>query len=85
MLKEIGVLGGDEGLPDLLGHGINGHRVAPGFAEQADQAAIVGIDVQRLLQLHVTQGFDVRNLGRNHVVQDAQANGTEQRQGDEGD
>ena len=59
VLVEVGVLGGQKGLPDALWNLIDFNGIATLFAEQADQLAIARVDVHRLLQLDVTQHLHV--------------------------
>ncbi len=78
MLIEAGILGGQEGLLEVVGHFFDVDRIAPGLAEEGHQPAVARVDVHRLLQLDRTQGFHVRQLGSDKEVQDAQRGGAKQ-------
>ena len=78
VLVELAVLGGDEGLLDPGRNLVDLHRITPDLPVQAHQPAVAGIDIEGFLQLHVPQGLDVRDLGRDRVVQHPQADGAGQ-------
>ncbi len=75
---EVGVLGGDEGLLELLGDLLDPGRNAPGLAECRDQASVGRIDPQRHLQADVAQGLHGRQPGRDQPVGDTDRQGAEQ-------
>ncbi len=78
MFVEVRVLRGHERALDVDRHLADVDRVAAGLAKDSDQAAVIGIDVHRLLQLHVAQRLDRRQLGGDGVVEEAQDDGSHQ-------
>ncbi len=80
VLVEAGVLGGQEGLLQALGHVLHGDRGTPGLAEHRHQLAVGSVDVHRLLHFHVAQGLHVGKLGGHGVVQTAYGGRADQRQ-----
>ena len=62
MLVETGILDGDEGLAQALGHLLDGYRVTAVLTENGHQLPVGGVDVERLLQLDLAQGGHFRQL-----------------------
>ena len=78
VLIEAGVFDCDEGFLETLRHLFDLYRVAPGLAEQADQAAVARVDIQRLLQLDGAQGLDVRQFGRHAYIEESKTDACHQ-------
>ncbi|MNY51385.1 hypothetical protein D3C86_1869670 [compost metagenome] len=80
MAREVVVLGGQQGIDEVLGDVGEVDRAAAHFAELGDQLVIGAIDPQRDLHAHIAQGFD-RGQARAEIevgAAEAKQYGTEQ-------
>ena len=69
--EEARVLAGDESLFQAIGHLVDRNRDTSFFSEHPQQLAVTAEDAKGDLHLHVVQGFDIRQVGFEDQVGDA--------------